>query len=454
MTCDVLLIDTLSALRVEKGLITPSYITAQLTGILEHENISFEVLFALPQDDGSIDILKENKIVSSSFAAALTDISPRMVFFFHDPELIHLVFSVHKQARTILPDAIFCASSITACAQPQFYYDRGFDYVCGQDIFNSLPTLAKKISQGDRPAREICTAPRRYTDLNHFPLVSKKFFNQVTPQWCFPNGQVEPFGLILGSLGCTGGCAHCPNSSFWGTTWTPMSAERIFDEIKLQRDILNVNTFCLGDINFLPNNAVPSPTNGVHPYGAARLRKLDSLLDGYAPEIRFISLIRPDTIMKLFQFYPELLEIYLKRTSSCFLGFESFNPAVLTGLDKKINREMLLAAAKILEEREITFVASFLVGSPWETHETLAETESFIMEELPSSTIPLLNIMTPFPGTNFYSHMHQQGLVTESDLTRFNGQHMLLKHPVFKPGELEEKIQQFYFTFFTERYTG
>jgi radical SAM superfamily enzyme YgiQ (UPF0313 family) len=158
--------------------------------------------------------------------------------------------------------------------------------------------------------------------------------------------------------------------------------------------------------------------------------------------------------MKLAQFYPALLEIYLKRTSSCFLGFESFNTAVLTGLDKKINREMLRAAARILEERNITFVASFLVGSSWETSETLAETEAFIMQELPSSTVPLLNIMTPFPGTKFYDHMQRQSLVTESDLTLFNGQHMLFQHPVFKPGELEEKIQQFYYTFFTERYTG
>jgi radical SAM superfamily enzyme YgiQ (UPF0313 family) len=454
MACDVLLIDALSPLRVEKGLISPTVATAYLTGFFEQENISFEMLFALPQDDGQIDILKGNKIESGTFAATLKDIAPRMVFFFHDPELIHIVFAVHTEARKILPDAIFCASSITACAQPQFYYDRGFDCICGQDVFSTLPALVKKIKEGQHPSRDVYVIPRQYASLDHFPLIAEKYFNAIQPQWCFPDGHVEPFGLITSSLGCTGGCGHCPNSSFWGTTWVPMSAERIFKEIKKQRELLQVNSFYFGDINFCPNNTVMTENDGVHPYAVERLTRLHQLLDGYAPDIKFISIIRPDTIYTLALHYPQLLETYLKRTSSCFLGFESFSHNVLTGLDKKISRDMMKTAIKALAEKNVTIVASFLVGSPWETEETLAETEAFIMEDLPSSTIPLLNIMTPFPGTKFFSRMHDQGLILASDLTLFNGQHMLYQHPVFRQGELEEKVQQFYYKFFTERYTG
>jgi len=44
MSCTVLLIDTFSSFRVETGLIYPSFITGQMTGFLERENITFDVL--------------------------------------------------------------------------------------------------------------------------------------------------------------------------------------------------------------------------------------------------------------------------------------------------------------------------------------------------------------------------------------------------------------------------
>jgi radical SAM superfamily enzyme YgiQ (UPF0313 family) len=119
-----------------------------------------------------------------------------------------------------------------------------------------------------------------------------------------------------------------------------------------------------------------------------------------------------------------------------------------------MSKEKIRKAIKILERKGVLIVASFLVGSPWETLDTLRETEDFIMQELPPSAIPLLNIMTPFPGTKFYETIKQQGALLAGDLTLFNGQHLMYKHPVFKQGELEERIQEFYLKFFSERYTG
>jgi radical SAM superfamily enzyme YgiQ (UPF0313 family) len=379
------------------------------------------------------------------------------VLFFHDPELIHLVLAVHEQARHILPDAFFCVGSGTAAAEPQFYIERGFDYICGRcgkDIFHSFPRLVREIKKGQAPPRGIYAVPYHFDNLNQFPLIATKYFNDVTPQWCFPSGHIEQFGLILGSLGCTSGCSHCPNSSYWGTTWIPMSADRIFKEIQVQRQLLQVKTFYFGDMNFFPNNNIMTPTNGLHPLAIERVRQLDALLDGYDVDVKFISTVRPDTINKLASKDPHLLDIYLKHFLCCLLGFESFSPDILAGLNRKITREMLRNAVRELEKRNITIAASFLVGSIHETPETLAQTEAFIMEELPSSTIPLLNIMTPFPGTAFHDYIDKHNLLMENDLTRFNGQHMLYRHPVFQQGELEERIQQFYYKYFTERYTG
>ncbi len=458
MSCDVLLIDTISPLRAEKGLICPLPAAAQMTGVLEREGISFEIVFAVPQEDSTIDIVNGSDIVSGAFEAQLRVFAPRIVLFYHDPELIHYVTPVYQKTRNVLPEAILCISSGLASARPDYFYERGFDYVCGvsgKDVLDSFPQLVKSVIVNQAPPRgRVYSAPRQYDHLNDYPLISRRYFDHITPQWCFPTGDVEKFGLIFGSIGCTGACGHCPNSAYWGTNWLPMSAERIFKEIQFQRTHFGLKTFYFGDLNFFPNNIVASDTNGVHPYAAKRMQKLDELLSIHAPDTRFISTVRPDTLAKLAQHHPDLLERYLKYYHSCFLGFESFSPNVLAGLDRRITTEMLRMAIRVLQERNITIVASFLVGSIWETPETLAQTETFIMEELPSSAIPLLNIMTPFPATAFYDYIIKQNLLIENDLIRFNGQHLLFRHPAFAQGELEERIQQFYYRFFTERYTG
>jgi hypothetical protein len=62
--------------------------------------------------------------------------------------------------------------------------------------------------------------------------------------------------------------------------------------------------------------------------------------------------------------------------------------------------------------------------------------------------------MTPFPGTRHYDEMNKTGTLIEKDLSMYNAQHLVFKHPVFKEGEIQARIQQFYNRFFSERFTG
>lgn len=454
MACDILLIDTLSTLRVEKGFISPSVETAQLSGFLEREGFCFEVAFAVPRDDGQIDIMQKNKVVSGAFPGLLQDLSPRIIVFYHYPELVHLVFAVQQAARAVLPDCVFCISGITCCALPQPYFDRGFQYVVGQDIYISFVSLAKKIIEGHPPKAGLYRVSQQRYDLDLFPFVSMKFYENVIPEWLFANGHVERFGLINASVGCTGGCVHCPNSSFWGTDWRPMGAERILDEIRLQMDHLQVRTFYFGDINFFPNERARDGTLAPHPQAVQRTRQLDRLLTENGLDAKFITTTRPDTLSFLAEHEPALLDRYLSRFFAIFLGIESFSDKTLARMKTNLTRRKIRSAIRELERKGVIIVASFLVGSPWDTRATLQEIEDFIMQELPASSIPLLNIMTPFPGTRFYNTVKKEGLLLTDDICRFNGQHLLYRHPVFKEGELEERIQNFYFRFFNERYTG
>jgi len=453
MSITVLLIDTFSSFRVETGLIYPSFITSQMTGFLEREDISFDVLFAVPQDDGSIDVLIDNQLLSNSFEKYLKDLSPQIAAFFPEPELIPPSLSVLEQARSILPETIFVAgtnSGVTFCDQ---YLKKGFDYICGQDLYASFVSLTKDIVKGKPPVEKTYSRPRTYDDMNSFPFISKRFFEHMKPQWCFPSGETLPFGIINDSIGCTGGCAHCPNSSFWGTDWISMDADRIFNEIKFQMDLLGVDTFLFSGLNFFPNSDGEKDISP-HTKAVKRITELDTLFTDNQLDVKFINTVRPDTVNFLSKNMPDLLDLFLDRVSICFLGIESFSESVLKGLNKKITREMIRHAVTCIKDKDIMIIASFIVGGLFETHETLKETENFIANELPSSCVPILNIMTPYPGSRFFEDLSSKGLIVNTDLNYYNGKHLVFEHPVFKPGELESHVQEFYYRFFTEQFTA
>ena len=90
MNKKVLIIDVLSTLRVEKGLIGPLPAAAQISGIIEKMGIPFDIVFAIAQEDGTVDTIIDNKIIPGIFESTLKDISPDIVLFFSDAELVKL----------------------------------------------------------------------------------------------------------------------------------------------------------------------------------------------------------------------------------------------------------------------------------------------------------------------------------------------------------------------------
>ena len=232
-----------------------------------------------------------------------------------------------------------------------------------------------------------------------------------------------------------------------------MDAQRIFEEMKFQIDLLGVKTFLFSGLNFFPNSNGEVDTSP-HTKAAQRISELDRLFTENNLDIKLINTVRPDTVNYLAQNMPDLLDRFLDRVSICFLGIESFSETVLRGLNKKITRDMIRNAVQLIKNKNIMIIASFIVGGPWETRETLKETEDFIANELPSSCVPILNIMTPYPGTRFYEDLNSRGLIENYDISCYNGKHLVFKHPVFKPGELEEHVQTFYYRYFMEQFSG
>ena len=127
----------------------------------------------------------------------------------------------------------------------------------------------------------------------------------------------------------------------------------------------------------------------------------------------------------------ELLE--LMRASGCgavFIGFESVSQENLAMMQKSINRRYnyLEAIAKI-QSHGILVHSSFIVGYDFDSQTTFDELIGFIGES--NLLMPLINILTPLPGTKLFKRLEAEGRILHKDWSKYDTQHV-----VFSPARM------------------
>ncbi len=127
----------------------------------------------------------------------------------------------------------------------------------------------------------------------------------------------------------------------------------------------------------------------------------------------------------------ELLE--LMRDSGCgavFIGFESISQENLAMMQKGINRryDYLEAIAKI-QSYGILVHSSFIVGYDFDSQATFDELIGFIKEA--NLLMPLINILTPLPGTKLFKRLEAEGRILHKDWSKYDTQHV-----VFSPAKM------------------
>lgn len=135
---------------------------------------------------------------------------------------------------------------------------------------------------------------------------------------------------------------------------------------------------------------------------------------------------------------PELLK--LMRESGCgaiFIGFESLSKQTLAGMHKGINQKYdYLEAIKTIQSQGILVHSSFILGHDLDTPATFDELIAFIQES--HLLMPLINIMTPFPGTKLFKRLEEEGRILHKDWSKYD-----TKYVVFSPSQMspEELLQ-------------
>ncbi|BCL16665.1 B12-binding domain-containing radical SAM protein [Micromonospora sagamiensis] len=91
-----------------------------------------------------------------------------------------------------------------------------------------------------------------------------------------------------------------------------------------------------------------------------------------------------------------------------FMGFESIQKATLRLIKKGATPERMIEKARLVMDAGLELHASFIIGAPGDTDETLAATLDYI--RLLNPTVATFNVMEPRPGTDVFSRPEQYGI--------------------------------------------
>jgi radical SAM superfamily enzyme YgiQ (UPF0313 family) len=146
--------------------------------------------------------------------------------------------------------------------------------------------------------------------------------------------------------------------------------------------------------------------------------------------IRWNAFSRVDTIN------PEIVDTMARAgcQAICF-GVESGNQEVLDLVKKSSNLAKVKDAMRMSQAAGITALASFIIGLPGETEETLRKTVEFA-ESLRDEFGSLygFHILAPFPGTEVREKAVEYGLeILNSDWTRYDANHVVTRTPGASP---------------------
>jgi len=129
------------------------------------------------------------------------------------------------------------------------------------------------------------------------------------------------------------------------------------------------------------------------------------------------------------------------------VGIESGSDEILKNVRKGITTEQCRAFMKACKKLEIATHATFMVGLPGETRETIRKTIQFA-KELDPGTIQV-SIATPYPGTEFYRQVLENHWLFHDTLVDGSGlQQVSHEYANLSRREISDAVETFYNQFY------
>jgi len=321
-------------------------------------------------------------------------------------------------AKSVSSDIV----TIIGGPHPTFLYEEilgapecAADYVLRGEMEDTLPELIAAVAE----ARVADVAGIAYRDVHGIVATAVRphiaDLDRLAPawdllDWSLYHYNIEPWGRmasILTTRGCMMGCSFCSHRKFWRGDWRARDPRKVVDEIRLLVEKHDVEFITLID---------PYPTNDRDRWE----RQLDLLIEAdlnvhLLMETRVEDIIRDEDLLPK---YHDAGIIHM------YLGAESSSDEMLSSLNKGTDVDMNKRAIDLLREHDIMTEASFMIGFPNETWDTVAKTASEAVRLNPD--IAVFPVITPMPFTPLHEEMKDRIRVT--DYSKYN-----LMTPIIEP---------------------
>ncbi|MGB8929643.1 MAG: radical SAM protein [Anaeromyxobacteraceae bacterium] len=228
--------------------------------------------------------------------------------------------------------------------------------------------------------------------------------------WSDYHYNIEPWGRmasVLTSRGCMMGCSFCSQRLFWRGEWRPRDPVKVVAEMRHLVDTYQVQFITLID-------AYPTRDR-------ARWERLLDLLIEAKLGVSLLIETRVEDIIRDADLLPKYRDAGIIHV---YVGAESSSDALLDSLNKGTDVDMNARALNLLRDADIMTEASFMIGFPTETWETIEKTAQEAVRLNPD--IAVFPVLTPMPFTPLFQQMKDR--IRVFDYSKYN-----LVTPIIEP---------------------
>ena len=251
-----------------------------------------------------------------------------------------------------------------------------------------------------------------------------EMINQVAPDRIKLERSRYFADIVQTTKGCPFDCEFCSVTAFDGRKLRHKSIGQVVSEIKTIQD--SANQYKKKSIFFADDNIIADRDYARELFTALKPYNLNWSCQGSIN-------VSQD---------PDLLALMKEAGCGAILvGLESISSRNLEAMGKNVNlRHDYLNAIKTIQSFGIMVHGSFILGYDFDTTESFDELIDFINEA--ELLMPLINILTPLPGTRLYNRFEDEGRLLHKNWDDYDGQTVVYTPRGMTPEQLQDGFRK------------
>ncbi len=324
--------------------------------------------------------------------------------------------SVLKDVKSLAPDVLTVMGGphVTFCAEETMDNLPELDFIVLGEGDETVVELAKEAENGRDWSRIRGLVYRNGSAIESAGIREPGIEADSLPlpaRHLLPLGRYRALRMPISmttSRGCPFKCIFCVGRKMVGPNVRYRDPEKVVDELEYLAS-LNFHQINIADDLFTANKK-------------HCLAVCDEIIKR-GLKVKWASFARVDTVS---------LEVLagMKEAGCCAVSFgvESANADILKTIKKGITIEQVIAAISMCKEVGITPQASFILGLPGETPETLKETTSFGNRLKKMGALHGFHLLAPFPGTEIREKSDDLGIkIMTSDWKEYHANRAIVE---------------------------